>query len=380
MKARPKRGRFLAALCACGMALAVGRAGGALGGESVGALRLRLANGPEMARYEAVKALAALVLKDGALQDDAVAGLLDALGDEACVVRFKAADALAKAGPPVVPHLAGALRDSDRNVRASAARALRAMGPKAQDAVPALEKALRDRDYQVRLWAVDALGSTGPEARAALPAVTRLLRDRERSVRDAVVQALPRIDPEGGAAVPALATATRDRAADVREGACIELGRLGPKAAAAMPALLERLDDDEWQVRKAAAEALLSADAELRQSVTAVAAAFESEKRPFMKDALFGALVKRKVGAEAKPIVPMAIERLRKKSAEAKAAENDRQRQRLARDRNALVATLGGIGPGASAAAPILRELLADKTTDAESRKVIDAALKAISQ
>jgi len=381
MKLRPSASLFLTVLCAFGIAAAAARKPpppSRLAGQTTPALRQMLKTEREPTRYEAVKALAARTLKDGAVQADAVAGLLRALGDSACVVRFKAAEGLANTGSAVVPQLTEALKDSRRDVRAAAARALRAMGAEAKQAVPALVSALEDKDYQVRRWSADALGIIGPDAAAALPALTRCLGDAERTVREAAAGALARIDAEGAIAVPALAKATRDRAADVREAICQELVKLGPKAAAAMPALLERLEDDEWQVRLSAGEALLSIDAELKPSVAALSELFAAETRPFMKAALFRSLAARKVGPEAAPIAPHAIERLKGKQAEVKAAQDERHRKRIERDRDNLVVLLGRIGPGARDAAPVLRELLADKSTAPESRKKIEEALKNI--
>ena len=386
MRGRPTGLRFVTGVCAlCVMSVAA-FAGSApapddpLGDKSVEALREMLRGAPEMTRYQVVKALGARTLKGGALQDDAVALLLGALGDAACVVRFKASEALAKAGPAVAPRLGRALSHSDRNVRASAARALRAMGPPAKGAVPALDRALRDKDYQVRRWAVDALGNIGPEARAALPALRRLLRDNERSVRDVVARALPKIDADGGDAVPALAQATGDPACDVREAVCVELARLGPKAAAAAPALRKRLGDDAWPVRKAAAEALLSVEQDSKEAVAAVAQAFAADKRPFMKGVFFRILVGRDVGPEAKPIAPYAVGQLKQKLADLRKATRDRHKRALGRDRDQLVRLLSRIGPAAKDAAPALGELLADKALDTESRKALEELLKTIGQ
>ncbi|NQT87823.1 HEAT repeat domain-containing protein, partial [bacterium] len=295
----------------------------------------------------------------------------------ACVVRFKAAEALAKTGPPAAPHLCTALRDGNRDIRVAAARALQMMKEQAKEAVPALEKALRDRDYQVRLWAVGALAAIGPDASPALPAVTRLLRDKERSVRDAVVQALPKIDPE--AAVSALIQATADRAVDVREAACIELGKLGDKATAAMHPMWKVLKDEEWQVRKAAAQAFLDIDPGPDESVSAVAQAYTNEKYPFMKEAYFNMIVKRGANDEAKPFVPRAVEELKEKTAALKTAMSKRQTGRVRRDWDQIVRFIGSVGPAADdAAAPAIRALLADKALDAEARKQLEALLAKI--
>jgi HEAT repeat protein len=79
--------------------------------------------------------------------------------DEA--VRIQAANALAEDPPlddEVAPAaLAAALTDSSPYVRTGAARALGALGAKAEGAVPALEKAQKDKDGQVAQAATEAL-------------------------------------------------------------------------------------------------------------------------------------------------------------------------------------------------------------------------------
>ena len=62
-------------------------------------------------------------------------------------------------------------------VRASAAMALRRMGPAAASAVPALARALRDEYSLVRRNAAESLGETGPAAQAAADAIVEATHD-----------------------------------------------------------------------------------------------------------------------------------------------------------------------------------------------------------
>jgi hypothetical protein len=109
-----------------------------------------------------------------------VLGVIVALKDSDVDVRATAAQALGKIGPAAkkaVPDLLTALRDEDEDVRAAAAAALGKIGPVTKEVVPALTEALKDPAYIVRANAVGALGRIGPAANAATPAL-RALRNK----------------------------------------------------------------------------------------------------------------------------------------------------------------------------------------------------------
>ena len=63
----------------------------------------------------------------------------------------------------VVPALIEALKDSESDIRLSAAIGLGYFGEKALDAIPALQKAQRDRDARVREQASVALSRIDPQ-------------------------------------------------------------------------------------------------------------------------------------------------------------------------------------------------------------------------
>ncbi len=94
------------------------------------------------------------------VEQEAMAGLLQALKDEAAEVRcaalygFSFIGPLAKAG---VPAMIKALQDPDKRVRACAAQNLRRMDRAAHAAIPALTTALQDSDEQVRQAAAATL-------------------------------------------------------------------------------------------------------------------------------------------------------------------------------------------------------------------------------
>jgi hypothetical protein len=73
----------------------------------------------------------------------------------------------------VVPALIGALKDTENDIRWSAAIGLGYFGKQARDAIPALEAAQRDRDARVREAAGVALSRIDP-ARFRNPAKQRM--------------------------------------------------------------------------------------------------------------------------------------------------------------------------------------------------------------
>ncbi len=82
-----------------------------------------------------------------------------------------------KYAPIVVPGLALALRDSDREVQRAAAQVLEEFGPAAAPALPALEQALQSDDSELRYQAVRAVEAMATNALHALPLVMQMTND-----------------------------------------------------------------------------------------------------------------------------------------------------------------------------------------------------------
>jgi HEAT repeat protein len=171
--------------------------------------------------------------------------------------RQEAAEALANlqdAAQPAVSALVQSLADDSWEVGLAARRALRAVGP-AADQVADLMRLLDEPDWAVRRGAVEALGRIGPAARQAVPALVARLADRDPALPARIERALARIAPDGlcrrdlTEALPKLAAALLAREPSRRQAAAEALGRCGRAARAAVPTLLERLIDRHEYVR-----------------------------------------------------------------------------------------------------------------------------------
>src|ERR1700730_11447087 len=82
--------------------------------------------------------------------------------------------------------------DRDRII---AVRLLQQRKGEAAKVVPALTEALKDSEADVRLSAAIGLGYFGEQARDAIPALQAVQRDRDARIREAAGIALSRIDP-----------------------------------------------------------------------------------------------------------------------------------------------------------------------------------------
>ncbi len=160
---------------------------------------------------------------------------------------------------PALPLLAESLRDSDRFVRGSAARAIGNIAPeKAALAVPALAELLRDPDLEVRKTTAKTLTEMGQVAQAAVPALALAVNNGDVEGRLLALEALRSIGPEKGkSAVPSLIQALSTPDPRVKRQAAKLLGSYGADALAALPALRHCIGDDDQEVRQNAAEAIL---------------------------------------------------------------------------------------------------------------------------
>ena len=144
-----------------------------------------------------------------------------------------------------------ALSDPDLEVRRAATASLVERGRDALPAAKRLEQLLTDPD--VRLVAARALRAIGPKAKGAADAIAVLFDDDDAYVRMVAALALGGL---GEQSVAALRKALRDREPEVIKIAGHALADIGPAAAPAVPDLIPMIGHDNEQVRRAAFKAI----------------------------------------------------------------------------------------------------------------------------
>src|SRR5262249_39844314 len=162
-----------------------------------------------------------------------------------------------------------ALKDADRSVRRSAARAIRNVGPTTRNPIGMLEQALNDPDEGVCLEAAKALAVLDPFNEKPVPVLAAVLRDRNLRERWTFLKTVGKI-----AARPLVRGVFDTNAPFQLERAWVRLQwserdaywkrvdaaktlyKLGPVARSARPALTQAVQDDEGLVRLYAESAL----------------------------------------------------------------------------------------------------------------------------
>jgi HEAT repeat protein len=163
-------------------------------------------------------------------------------------MRAYAARGLGLFGPDAaiaVPDLIDALHDNDEWVRHSAASALGDIGPKARAAVPALIKGLNDPDKNFRIGCVIGLRGAAQDAPEVLPVFKKLLSNPDSNLRSWTAMALGEIKVEQETVIKILEDTLQDENGNVRGCAVDSLGNIGPAASSAVPPIMRLLALEE---------------------------------------------------------------------------------------------------------------------------------------
>jgi HEAT repeat protein len=271
-------------------------------------------------------ALVELNPHDAALADRALKLLGEALKSDDARVRRGAVKGLSelKVSPDrVAPLLIPALGDKDPQIVEIASLALAKAGPKfAADIAAGLS------DEKSREGAVRTLGRLGAGAKDAAPAIAAALKDAPPAFKRELLFALAMIGPDSATTVAQATAAMKDASPDVQRAAIYALGKMGPAAKDAIPALRENLKSDDHFLRMVSIWALLQIEGK-NPGLVALA-------------------------------VPVLIDALK----------SDHELRRLEAAR-----ALGGLGPAAIPALPLLKEL-----SESDSPEVRKAAADAVAQ
>jgi HEAT repeat protein len=255
--------------------------------DAVGELTKNLDSQDHFLRMVSAWSLAKLKPTDTATVDRAVKLLVDSLKDSDRRVRAAAARGLQELELPhetLVDAFTTLLADKDPEVRGNVVDALSTLGVKA---LPKLIKALENDDMQS--LAVEVIRRLGPQAKDAVPALILELKDPDPAYRQEVEFALAAIGPEAKAAVPALLEHMIDSKEEPKDRytACYALGKIGPAAAVAVPALRQNMAGDDKFLKVASVWALLHIQPEDRPlkalAVPLLAKALEESERDLVK-------------------------------------------------------------------------------------------------
>jgi HEAT repeat protein len=253
-------------------------------------------------------------------------------------------DALRGIGPESVPPLLDLAKNPDPRVRKRAVEALGEFHGSSSAPIPILIEALSDKDEEVRREAAVSLGQFGPKAKKALPALTRALKDANKAVAVDAARALVLIGADPKEPIALLALCLHDTHDFNWVLGLMALRELGPKARGAVPDLLTFVKSGDKMYRPVAFGILDSVGPVPKSQLPRLLNLLMEKDTDYPEIlSLLGHM-----GSEAKEAVPALIGFLR-------AHASDANRCRF------TLRALGQIGPGAAAAAPVIREQLQDE-------------------
>lgn len=213
-----------------------------------------------------------------------------------------------------IPALTAALKDTDSQVRSSAAMALGNIPGDMRVTVPALIDALQDKDESVRANAMRSLGTIGQSPELAVPAlVGGLKREADGSAKDSAKEALIKFGPSAKPAVPALIALLNENDLDLDVSVAPVLGAIGPEAQDAEPALLAILRGSNDQARLEAADALGKIGRDQAEAVAVTTLILEAED---WRDRMRAAGVLSDLGPAAATSVPALTKALNDEDAD----------------------------------------------------------------
>jgi len=212
----------------------------------------------------------------------------------------EAADVMVKIGPPAIPVLLEALKETNGVVDAEAARALARMGAKAEPAIPILIVAMKRKNLKMVAVIIETLEKIGD---ASIPKLIEGLRDPEPRGREMCARALANFGPRAHEAVPRLVALLHNTKEDrmVRFWAAAALGEMGGHAVPAIPYLIEALDTMEVRDRSIVARSLGRMGPHAKPAIPRLVRMIKAREGAYNVDAAARALAS--IGPPAVPVL-----------------------------------------------------------------------------
>jgi HEAT repeat protein len=202
-----------------------------------------------------------------------VPALCLAFGDAAPEVKKQAGLTLVSLGEDAVPALRDGLKSPIAAMRRDIAQVLGMIGADAKAAAGDLALLLKDTDPQVRSTAAEALSMMGREVQAVMPALLQAMRQEKRfEVQRSLLQAITLV---GSRDLPGFIKAVREVDRDGKWATPFVLPQFGPRPEDAVQPLIKLLGDPEPRNRMSAALALGKIGLLSEKSVPALAGALE---------------------------------------------------------------------------------------------------------
>ncbi len=313
--------------------------------------------------------------------------LVRMLKSKAGVQRWGAVVALGNLSPPpkgVVPALVAAMKDELPVARRGAANALgRYLGSDRKTALHALLAAMNDPDLWVRITAGQSLASHGEAAAEAVPPIIRLLRNEDPNVRGQAAEILGKFGPSARVASAALLVALDDVKDHVRKSAENALNAVSPIESRTADLALEALRQGDISQRLAAVCDLVRPRSTAQQEIhptTHVEALRMALGNPAPEVRATAAAALGRLGRQAAEVAPALLATMKDEMPEVRVLSATALGRVAPGDEKAIEALglaltgdpdvdvqsaaasgLGGMGPQAAAAVPVLIRALNDR-------------------
>ena len=267
--------------------------------------------------------------------------LAAAMEDKNGSVAWKAAEAVACAGPEGVPVLLAALEKSQGDRRRFAVDALRLMKQAAGPALKRLREAMADPDPRVRVAAAKAVWEVSGEAGESLPVVLKALRGKDKDAAEDAAGALEAMGPAARPILKELIGLLESGSPFEQESAIKVLSKCGRESAPAVPLLVARLGCRQYGDPDAVGRALYNIGADAVPALLKAVETADPERRRSALAALSS------IGPESEAVVALFIRLL---------GDGDRDIRKAAAD------ALGPYCDLTAAAVPALHRALGDSS------------------